>query len=91
MKKRSIEEAARRAVTAHTEALDILSGAKRDKKLLSRNEALAILQEHNAPMNVTNREMLRWCVDHEDELPYTSLEIMRAFFPHNPQNIRDTL
>lgn len=65
-----------------------------DKVLLSRNEALAILEEHDAPLDepgITNRKLLHWCVAHEKELPYTPVEIMSAFFPHNPQNVRDTL
>lgn len=60
------------------------------KAQLSRNEAIAILEEHGAPEG-TNREVFHWCIDHEAELPYSAVEIMRAFFPHNPQNIRDTL
>jgi hypothetical protein len=59
--------------------------------LLSRNEALAILSEHGAPSSGTNRDLLHWCCDHESELPYTARDFITALFPHNPQNIRDTL
>lgn len=61
------------------------------KELLSRNESLAILEEYGAPQDGTNRDLLRWCVDHKDELPYSPVELLRALFPHNPQNVRDSL
>ena len=61
--------------------------------LLSRNEAFAVLEEHGCPFEElpTNRDVLHWCVTHRDELPYSPVEIMRAFFPHNPQNVKGIL
>lgn len=61
------------------------------KPLLSRGEAEAILDEFDAPCDGTNRDLFYWLVDHEDEMPHSAIEIMRALFPHNPQNIRDPL
>lgn len=62
-----------------------------EKVLLSRNEAIAVLQEFEAPKDVTNRELLAWCLNHRAELPYSPVELLRALFPHNPQNVRDSL
>ncbi len=64
-----------------------------DKALLSRNEALAVLEEHGVPLdlNLTNREVLHWCAANKERLPYAPVELVRAMFPHNPQNVRDSL
>jgi hypothetical protein len=55
-----------------------------------RSTLIAILEEHGAPLDgTTNRQVLHWCAEHRDELPYTPVQIMKAFFPHNPQRLRD--
>jgi hypothetical protein len=59
---------------------------------LSPNEALAILRERGCdPEGKTNREVFDWCCEHEGELPCSVADIIEAFFPGNPQRIRDEL